>query len=91
MPEAKSPLARLVLFMVCLSIAGSFAAGIHYYIVDLPAQASLQAPTNEYDCECYSEYTACLAPCRGAGNYAGCGAACYPAYLVCKDGCGRFQ
>jgi hypothetical protein len=44
-PE-KSPLARLVLFMVCLSIAGSFAAGLHYFAVDLPQQKSVQAPEN---------------------------------------------
>jgi len=33
-----SPLARLVLFMVCLAIAGSCIAGAHYYTVDLPQQ-----------------------------------------------------
>ncbi|MCK9579989.1 MAG: hypothetical protein M0Q92_06000 [Methanoregula sp.] len=87
----KSPLARLILFMVCLSIAGTIVAGAHYYAVDLPQQANLQAPTNADDCGCYYEYTACLAPCRGSGAYAGCGATCYPAYLVCQEGCGRFQ
>jgi len=35
---ARSPLARLVLFMVCLAIAGSCIAGAHYYSVDLPQQ-----------------------------------------------------
>ncbi len=34
----QSPLARLVLFMVCLAIAGSCIAGAHYYTVDLPQQ-----------------------------------------------------
>jgi len=29
-PFEKSPLPRLVLFMVCLSIAGAFVAGVHY-------------------------------------------------------------
>jgi hypothetical protein len=42
----KSPLARLVLFMVCLAIAGSFVAGMHYFAIDLPQQKTLQAPKN---------------------------------------------
>lgn len=42
----RSPLARLVLFMVCLSVAGAFIAGAHYVAVDLPQQQNLQAPTN---------------------------------------------
>jgi len=36
--STQSPLARLVLFMVCLAIAGSCIAGAHYYTVDLPQQ-----------------------------------------------------
>jgi len=46
MSEKPSPLARLVLVMICLSIAGSIVAGAHYYVVDLPQQKALQAPTN---------------------------------------------
>jgi len=42
----QSPLPSLVLFMICLSIAGSAFAGAHYYAVDLPAQKALQAPEN---------------------------------------------
>ncbi len=42
----QSPLARLVLFMVCLAIAGSFGAGAHYYAVDVPQQNTVQAPEN---------------------------------------------
>lgn len=41
-----SPLARLVLFMVCLSIAGGFVGIAHYYAVDLPEQQKIQAPAN---------------------------------------------
>jgi hypothetical protein len=44
--SAKSPLARLVLFMIGLSVAGAFMAGVHYYAVDLPQQQNLHAPTN---------------------------------------------
>ena len=46
----RSSLARLVLFIVCLAIAGSFVAGIHYFTVDLPAQKAVQAPANGESC-----------------------------------------
>ncbi len=42
----RSPLARLVLFMICLSIAGAFVAGVHYFAIDLPQQQKVQAPHN---------------------------------------------
>ncbi len=44
--SAQPPLARLVLFLVCLSIAGSLIAGIHYFAIDHPAQAAVQIPGN---------------------------------------------
>jgi hypothetical protein len=45
--STKSPLARLVLFIVCLSVLGSAVAGAHYYAVDLPQQQQIaQAPEN---------------------------------------------
>ncbi|PKL58131.1 MAG: hypothetical protein CVV34_03940 [Methanomicrobiales archaeon HGW-Methanomicrobiales-5] len=43
----KSPLTMLVLFMVCLSIAGTVVAGAHYYAVDLPAQEKEMPPEND--------------------------------------------
>ena len=47
MSLSPSPLARLVLFMVCLAMAGSFVARIHYFAVELPTQeAALTAPAN---------------------------------------------
>lgn len=50
-PE-RSPLARLVLFMVCTAIAGSILAGAHYAAVDLPAQEwALHAPANSDSCD----------------------------------------
>ena len=52
MSEKPSPLARLVLVMICLSIAGSIVAGAHYYVVDLPQQKALQAPANSACGEC---------------------------------------
>ena len=45
-PSPRSPLVRLVLFMVCLAIVGTIVAGTHYYAVDLPRQKSLQIPRN---------------------------------------------
>jgi hypothetical protein len=54
-PCQRSPLARLVLFMFSLAIAGSILAGAHYYAVDLPAQITKQPPQNAlssfYKCE----------------------------------------
>jgi len=46
MSEMMSPLARLVLFMVCLSVAGAFVAGVHYLAIDLPQQKSGTPPSN---------------------------------------------
>lgn len=59
--ETRSPLARLVLFMVCLSIAGTFIAGVHYAAVDLPQQQSVTAPTNS--CRDLNGYLACAIGC----------------------------
>lgn len=67
MSETRSPLARLVLFMVCLSIAGGIVAGIYYFAVDLPqreADAALNGPprndilTNNQE----ADVIACLRP-----------------------------
>jgi hypothetical protein len=39
-----SPIALLVLLLVCLAITGSFLAGVHYYAIDLPRQQALSRP-----------------------------------------------
>jgi len=57
MSETKSPLARLVLFMICLSIAGAFVAGVHYLAIDLPQQKSVTPPSN-YGCVTIDQDTA---------------------------------
>lgn len=44
--STRSPLARFVLFMICLSITGCVVAGAHYVAIDLPAQSALHAPHN---------------------------------------------
>ena len=61
MPEQQSsPLARLALFMVCLSIAGGLVAGAHYAAFDLPLQKTVAAPHNE-NCEtCEDTYMQCF-------------------------------
>lgn len=62
MQESKSPLARLVLFAICLAVAGSIVAGVHYFAVDLPGQQVLHAPMNG-DCleSCDDLFSQCLA------------------------------
>ena len=82
MSEMKPPLARLVLFMVCLSVAGVFVAGVHYVAVDQPRQQVLQAPEN-FDCcqsgadTCAMWASACQEQCKANGNGASCMTGCY--------------
>lgn len=68
----QSPLAQLVLFMVCLAIAGTIIAGAHYFAVDLPQQKAVTAPANgQNECEkscnvCFgmsADPVACYARC----------------------------
>lgn len=66
--EEKSPVARLVVFMVCLAIFGTVVAGLHYYAVDLPAQASHPAPANGWTDSCTQEYSRCIAACNDPGR-----------------------
>jgi len=74
MPE-RSPLARLVLFMVCLAVAGSILGGAHYYAVDIPQQNALQPPQNadssnqncktcKHNCKIDLDYYLCLSICE---------------------------
>jgi hypothetical protein len=54
--------------MICLAIAGSLVAGIHYIVIERPAQiAALQAPENiDPDCDfdaCWRESKACATEC----------------------------
>lgn len=48
MSDTQSPLAGLVLFIVCLAIAGTCVAGVHYVVIDHPAQvrAEQEQPEN---------------------------------------------
>lgn len=78
-PE-RSPFARLVLFMICLAIAGSVVAGAHYYAVDLPAQKNLQAPENRFVSSTSCDI--CRANCMGWEKSG------YHDYYECIDMCG---
>jgi len=88
--SARSPLTRLVLFMVCLSIAGALVAGVHYVAVDLPQQQAVQAPTNSYDhscCQlgtCQQETLNCQSRCAGNGQ---CALGCYLTYHEAGNAC----
>jgi len=46
--ENGSPLARLVLFIVCLALAGSCLAGAGYFVFELPKHASADYPPTNY-------------------------------------------
>ena len=59
MSDQNSPLARLVLFMVCLAIAGTIAAGAHYVLIDIPEQEMAPPPMNYDGAACAS----CMASC----------------------------
>ena len=50
--SAQSSLARLVLFLVCLSIAGSLLAGTHYLFVDRPFREYMAHPPLNVDRRC---------------------------------------
>jgi hypothetical protein len=70
--KSTSPLARLVLFMICLAIAGTLVAGIHYTFIDRPDQiAALQAPKNIGDhCSiCREDYASCNNACLAPYNW----------------------
>jgi len=81
-PSPRSSLSRLVLFMVCLSVAGSIVAGVHYYAVDRPEleALALQAPQNGQ--ELLAACNICKAGCMGDRDEWGCLQTCG---LGCPD------
>lgn len=71
----KSPLARLMLFMVCLSIAGACVAGAHYYAIDVPQQKALSEnpPANPANTDTAEKCNTCMNNCVYAvANYYQC-------------------
>jgi hypothetical protein len=66
----KPPLARLVLFMVCLSIAGAFVAGAHYYVIDVPQQKALSGnPPANTNRDTVEKCNTCMNGCVYSGKY----------------------
>jgi hypothetical protein len=84
--SGRSPLARLVLFIVCLSIAGGIVAGAHWYVIDAPQQnALLQPPTNTDTCEgaCHMQSNDCVKSCVFGSNWETCVDGCTNTYYEC--------
>ena len=79
--------------MVCLSVAGAFVAGIHYYAVDLPQQKALQAPSNRLmTCSqyCDAQYYSCIPYCKrytDINSIKSCRNNCQTEYTACKAAC----
>ena len=48
-PHERSPLARLVLFMVCLSIAATLGAWVYSAAIEVPGPVTIAAPENRLD------------------------------------------
>jgi len=93
MPDKQSPLAGLVLFIICIAIAGTFVAGVHYFTIDLPQQKAVQAPENSYgaggSCACDQELASCRNSCTGGmfnDDYY-CEMDCWVTYRVCQAQC----
>ncbi|PKL70654.1 MAG: hypothetical protein CVV30_04715 [Methanomicrobiales archaeon HGW-Methanomicrobiales-1] len=97
MSETQSPLAGLVLFIVCLAFAGTLVAGVHYFAIDLPQQKAVQAPENsenkDYACinECGRQVESCTNLCNqyeGEQKYS-CQRDCKVAEYNCLRLCDR--
>jgi hypothetical protein len=78
-----APLTRLVLFMVCLSIAATFVAGTHYVLIDRPQAEFAAHPPSNSGGSCYPVewWTALWRMLFGPGT---CGV-CYDSYNCCCD------
>jgi hypothetical protein len=55
--STSAPLARLVLFMICLSLAGSFVSVSHYVLVDRPIQEYGAHPPENKECDWMSSFS----------------------------------
>lgn len=65
--KERSPLDRLIIFIVCLAMTGTVVAGVHYFTIDLPGEKSIQAPLNlgKSDDPCSVQEEQCRADCNG--------------------------
>ncbi|MDD1687017.1 hypothetical protein [Methanoregula sp.] len=64
MTDTKSPLASLVLFMICIAILGSIIAGAYYFAIEKPSHDALTAPSNLQPS--FSPLATCLSKCHEA-------------------------
>jgi len=71
MDTLHTPLARLVLFLVLLALAGSIAGGAHYAAVDLPAQKNVPPPAN-HGTKVSEKCTICMSDCTYSTDYQKC-------------------
>jgi len=67
--KERSPLARLVLFIVCIAILGSALATLHYAAVDLPQQKAIPPPDNSQK---LSKCSICTSNCVFEPDYFNC-------------------
>jgi hypothetical protein len=93
---APSPLTRLVLFIACLAIAGSFIAGVHYFALDFPQQQQIRTPendisgstcTNTCNNECANQFDACMTSPDGHSMSGTCAASDFACYEACRKNC----
>ena len=68
----RSPLARLVLFIFCLSIAGTLVAGTHWFVVDKPQQDALKNTAPENGDRSGIDCITCLSTCSPLMGHYGC-------------------
>ena len=85
-----SPLGRLVLVIVCLALAGSMVAGIHYLAIDLPSQDARKAPLNSANTHvlCATQFHACSGVCYPQPDQyerVKCYNACKDSFNACID------
>ena len=89
MSEMQSPLARLVLFMIFLSVAGALIAGMHYLVIDKPSQDAVEQPLNDLHSYCIKACRVHLYSCEHmALNPKDVDKAlCESTYQACLNGC----
>jgi len=70
MRPGNNPLVMLIIIMAIVSIAAGIAAGLHYYIIDLPSQKEVLAPSNNYiGCDNVECCQAIYQRCKYSGDY----------------------
>ena len=92
MSEMKSPLARLAVVMIVLSVAGAFVAGVHYFAGDQSLQKTVTTPSTGYDpdamYDCQTAWASCMNSCGrvdtpGNGD---CESRCNDRLGICLNG-----